>query len=331
MIYPQITVLMSVYNGQRYLKKSIESILNQTCTDFEFIIFNDGSTDSTSEILNQFDDPRIVIISNPNNIGLTKSLNIGLRLAKGELIARMDADDISLPHRFEKQILYLSKHSEVVVVGTNADFIDSNGVIIGNKIALLKPTFKDQLKNNQIIHGSVMFRKSKIISEGGYNEFFRYVQDYELWLRIAKKYPIQNVQDTLYQLRMHTEKIGVKKIEETALYAILSIKLAKGEISNHMLNNIVEISQDTVFPYLNSRDRVFFYSIIVDKFFAKDDMHLMRQQYLSIFLIKPYDIINIFRYLRTFFGKAFIIRSNLYFQKWENYKQNIFNLFNKLN
>jgi glycosyltransferase involved in cell wall biosynthesis len=131
---PRISVVMSVYNGEKYLRQAIESILQQTYTDFEFIIIDDGSTDSSREIIQSYDDKRIRLVINEQNIGLTKSLNKGIRLAKGEFIARMDADDISLPQRFEKQVAYLDSHPEVGVLGTYANIIDHRGKIINNII-----------------------------------------------------------------------------------------------------------------------------------------------------------------------------------------------------
>src|SRR6266498_4162605 len=126
---PLVTVLMSVYNGERYLSEAIDSIINQTFADFEFVIINDGSTDSSREIINAYRDPRIRLVDNSQNIGLPKSLNLGLALARGEYVARQDADDISHPTRFEKQVEYLDDHGEVVVLGTRVWNMDESGRI----------------------------------------------------------------------------------------------------------------------------------------------------------------------------------------------------------
>ncbi len=115
---PRVTVLMSVYNGEKYLREAIDSILNQTFKDFEFLIIDDGSTDSSADIIRSYTDFRIRLIQNEKNIGLTRSLNKGLKLAKGEYIARMDVDDISLPIRFEKQVSFLDKYEDVKLVGS---------------------------------------------------------------------------------------------------------------------------------------------------------------------------------------------------------------------
>ena len=115
---PKITVLMPVYNGEKYLRESVDSILNQTFTDFELLIINDGSTDSSMEILNSYSDSRIRIVTNEVNLRLIKTLNKGIDLATGEYIARMDCDDIADPKRLEIQLQYMEKHPDVAVCGT---------------------------------------------------------------------------------------------------------------------------------------------------------------------------------------------------------------------
>src|SRR6185295_3491651 len=125
---PQVSVLMSVYNGEKYLKEAMESILNQSFPDFEFLIFNDSSTDSGREIILSFNDPRIVLVDNEKNIGLTKSLNKGLSLAKGKYIARMDADDISDAGRLNEQVNYMEKNSDVAVCGSWVQFLNESEV-----------------------------------------------------------------------------------------------------------------------------------------------------------------------------------------------------------
>jgi glycosyltransferase involved in cell wall biosynthesis len=125
--YPKVSVVMSVYNGEKYLCEAIDSILNQTFENFEFLIVNDGSTDRTLEILQSYRDPRIKVINNERNIGLTASLNKGLKIAKGEYVARMDADDVSFPHRLEQQKAFLDRNPRVAMVGSWAEVIDESG------------------------------------------------------------------------------------------------------------------------------------------------------------------------------------------------------------
>ena len=213
MTNPRITVLMSVYNGEKYLREAIDSILNQTFKDLEFLIINDGSTDKTAEILQSYQDPRIKIINNQKNIGLTKSLNKGLKLAKGEYIARMDADDISYQDRLQVQYDYLKNNPEVDLVGSWNDVIDD----IGNTISFWKCNYSSEdiyyILNfrNCLTHCSLLFRKELVVNNGGYNETMKNAQDYELWSRISKIAKIYQIQEPLVKWRMNSNVISTKK------------------------------------------------------------------------------------------------------------------------
>lgn len=220
---------MSVYNGEKYLCEAIDSILNQTFKDFEFLIINDGSTDGTAEILQSYRDPRIKIIINEKNMGLTKSLNIGLKIANGEYIARMDADDISLPKRLEKEVAFLDQNKKIGLVGAYYVMIKENGRIL-HKIKFL--TESDVLKEkllevNQFCHGSVMFRAECIEKVGLYREEFKSAQDYDLWLRISEVYDVANIPEPLYKRKLHTKLVSITQKKQQDEYALLAQKLAK--------------------------------------------------------------------------------------------------------
>ncbi|MDJ0619011.1 MAG: glycosyltransferase [Calothrix sp. MO_192.B10] len=202
----KVTVLMAIYNGQDYLREAVDSILAQTFQDFEFLIINDGSTDSTREIICSYHDPRIRLIHNEHNLGLTRSLNKGWELAKGEFIARQDADDISEPERLAKQVAFLETHSEVALVGTWFKNIDPQGSLIGEYDLPCDSTEIrwEILFYSPFVHSAVMFRKD-IISEqiGLYNEAFSYAQDYDLWWRISRRFKVANIKDYLIKLRVN--------------------------------------------------------------------------------------------------------------------------------
>lgn len=185
---PKVNVLMSVFNGERFLKESIGSILNQTFKDFEFIIINDGSTDSTPLILDEYEkkDKRVKVICQENR-GLTKSLNTGLKLAKGKYIARMDADDISDSKRLETQARFLDSHPSIGVVGIVSHVMDEDGNIkrkIDHPISHGK-IMEKILGDNKMTHSSLMLRKNLLETYGYYNEKFIFAQDYELLLRLS--------------------------------------------------------------------------------------------------------------------------------------------------
>lgn len=202
---PKVTVLMSIYNGERFLQGAIESILGQTWTDFEFLIINDGSTDSSREIILSFNDYRIRLADNPQRLGLTKSLNRGLQMSKGELIARQDADDISYPTRLDQEVRFMDGNPEIVLVGTRARAIDERSK--PKKIELRIPTGLLAIRwflmfQNAFIHSSVMFRKNVIWEKlGGYDETFSRAQDYEMWSRVTRAYKVDNLAEILLDYR----------------------------------------------------------------------------------------------------------------------------------
>jgi glycosyltransferase involved in cell wall biosynthesis len=205
---PMISVVMSVYNGERYLRKAVDSILCQSFNDFEFIIINDGSTDRSGEILASFaaKDSRIRIIEVANQ-GLTKSLNLGLTHCQGRYIARMDADDISLPERFAKQVAFLDEYNETVAIGTGVELIDEDDEPLGTWV---RPTTHEALekahlsgRSARIVHPSVMMRASAVKEVGGYREELSTGQDYDLFLRLGEIGRIGNLPEVLVRYRQH--------------------------------------------------------------------------------------------------------------------------------
>lgn len=214
---PKVTVLMAVYNSEKFLKPAIDSILNQTFGDFEFLIINDGSTDESAKIILSYVDERITYVENEQNIGLTKSLNKGLRLAQGEYVARMDADDVSLPERLKKQVAYLDQHQKVALVGAHSALIDEQGQIYQQ----YKPynwtselLFYSLAFRNVMAHSSVMFRTQTIAAIGGYDENVRTAQDFELWQRVTRKYAAMILPDILIHWRNNEAGISNKKKEQ---------------------------------------------------------------------------------------------------------------------
>ena len=225
---PKVNIIMSVYNGDKYLREAIDSILNQTFTDFEFIIINDGSTDQTKEILESYTDPRIRLF-HQENMGLTKSLNKGLRLAEGEYISRQDADDISEPERIEQEVKFLDDNPQVALVGTHVSFIDKQG----KEFDGWKPPCgheeirKKLMKGNCFCHGSVMIRRECLSAIGVYREVFKHTQDYDLWLRLSERYKVANLNKVLYRFRRHPKAISREKLSEQLNHHLLAIQSAE--------------------------------------------------------------------------------------------------------
>jgi glycosyltransferase involved in cell wall biosynthesis len=256
MEHPKVSVIMSVYNGEKYLQEAVDSILNQTFTDFEFIIINDGSKDKTKEILESYSDPRIRLF-HQKNIGLTKSLNRGLKHATGEYIARMDADDISMKNRFKKQVDFLNKNSNIGLIGTWASLIDNDGKNFHNwTLPLEHNSILDRLsESNSFMHGSVMFRKHCVDVVGGYRQEFKYCQDYDLWIRIIEKYNAANIGEFLYKLRRANNSISREKISHQLYFHILTQELAK-ERKKHGFDSLNEIDIPNIESELTTRYKI---------------------------------------------------------------------------
>ncbi len=212
---PQISVLLPCYNAQKYLREAIESILNQTFTDFELILINDGSTDDSFSIINEFAarDERIVVVDNEKNLGLIATLNKGIDLARGHFIARMDADDISGPERFSKQLDYFQQNAEIDLLGTTTRSLDADGNH-GN-INLLKAKLPlscvfSSLLTNPFVHGSIM-AKAKTLKELKYSSETDalHTEDFEAWSRFALRgKKMANLDEVLYYQRQHESNIS---------------------------------------------------------------------------------------------------------------------------
>jgi len=218
----KVTVLLSVYNGEKYLRHAVESILSQTFADFEFIILDDGSTDGTWNMLSGYSDRRIKLVRNEVNIGLTKSLNRGLALACGEYIARMDADDVSLPTRLAIQTQFLDANPDVGVLASNIENINSQGdVTLTRKLDCHPDLVKwyELFYNHVAGHSRVMFRASLTREVGGYDDTLTTAQDYDLWSRMAQRTHLVILPDVLHQARIHEGNMSFARFEHQQLNA----------------------------------------------------------------------------------------------------------------
>lgn len=210
-----VSIVMPVYNGERYLRSAIDSILNQTFKDFEFIIVNDGSTDRSPEIVTSYKDPRIKVF-NKSNSGIVDSLNLGIKESKGKYIARMDADDISLPLRIESQVKFMEKNREIGLLGTTMQIIYEDGGL-GYVVAPLtedEDIRKAFLVTNMLVHGSAMMRRTILDQVGKYSKKAKHVEDYDLWIRFSRVTKISNLQDLLYQWRVNLSGLSHKNSAE---------------------------------------------------------------------------------------------------------------------
>lgn len=224
---PLVSVIIPTYNKAQYLKKAVESVLNQTYKKIEVIVIDDGSTDNTAEIVKSFNDPRIIYFWKENK-GPAVARNTGIKKAKGKYIVFLDSDDLWLKEKLETQIDFMEKNSEIGLLGTGCYEMTDKGKVIGKKIFPTSNEIlqKDLIKYNPFIQSSIMTRK-EIFDKVGlwYDEKFRESEDYDLWLRIAGNYKIANLPEALTMKRYYKEGLSPAKDKEQ-LYFVLKAKKA---------------------------------------------------------------------------------------------------------
>jgi len=257
---PTVSVVMSVYNGQEFLSEAVESILGQTFRDFEFVVIDDGSADRTAEILAAFAarDGRLRVLRHENK-GRTASLNVGISLAQGKYIARMDADDVALPHRLDEQVDFMERHPEVGLLGGVVEMINAQGQILH----VTQPPLQDSeikkamLHYNPMCHPTVLIRKHIALEAGGYRMAFSESEDYDLWLRISERSRLANLSKPILQYRLHPGQASLRYVKHQAmcsLAACAAAALRRGgssdplsdakEITPQLLDNLVVTPAD---------------------------------------------------------------------------------------
>jgi hypothetical protein len=220
---PPVSVVMSVFNGQAFLEEAIESILSQTFRDFEFLVIDDGSTDATAEILARYAsrDARVRIFRHENR-GRAESLNIGIGFARGKYVARMDADDVALPYRFDEQIDFMERHPGVGLLGGAVELINA----AGKTIDTMQPPLLDSeirsvmLRYNPMCHPAVVMRREVAVSSGGYRKALLDADDYDLWLRMGERSELANLGKVILQYRIHANQVSVRGMRHQALCAL---------------------------------------------------------------------------------------------------------------
>ncbi len=249
----EISVVMATYNTEiLFLQEAINSILNQTFTDFEFIIVDDGSDNGTRAYLESINDSRVKIITNPNNIGITKSLNVGFEHARGKYIARMDADDVSAPTRLEKEYSYMEKHSDVIVCGCETADLINNAIVRGSKrkkrsVNMDEYRVKLLFKNPGPIHPTTMFRHEQLIMHSiMYDERLIHAQDYGMWEEVSHFGKIHVLNEILLFRRKHENQISVARRE----LQISCDKMTQKRILTTLLGDVTD--EEVSFHYYHS-------------------------------------------------------------------------------
>lgn len=289
---PLVSVIMTAYNEEKYIAEAIQSILNQTYKNLELIIVNDGSTDRTLDIIKKFSDNRIKLINNKRNLGASESSNRGIEIAKGKYIARMDADDISLPSRIEKQIDFLEYNTDIHVIGTwikviFEDLIESN--------VLWKYDFDSEkirsslIFNPGVAHPTLMFRREVLVNTK-YNTSYGSAIDYDLYSRLPREVKFSNIQETLLYYRRHdnqmstgitskqqqnAKRVRLKMLKKmgvtpTKLELELHQEISNGIISNFSLSEMIVWLEKLV--YTNNNTKFFktkeFKEVVTNKLYS---------------------------------------------------------------
>jgi glycosyltransferase involved in cell wall biosynthesis len=246
-----ISVVMCVFNGECFLREAVESILDQSFRDFEFIIINDGSTDGSGALLEfyQKKDQRVRVYHQDNQ-GLVRSLNRGCELARGKYIARMDADDIAVNDRLARQFQFMEEHPDIGVLGGAAEVIDSSGKTL--KISV-NPADDSQIRTALLTdcpfwHPTILMRKSLFERVGGYREIVFGSEDYDLWLRMADHGDLANLEAVLLRYRLHHHQVTVRKLREVTFSTLAARAAAEARKNGRPdpLNFVSEITPEVL-------------------------------------------------------------------------------------
>lgn len=247
-----ISVVMPVYNGKTYLHRAILSVLNQSFSDFEFLIIDDGSTDGSSEILLEYQqkDRRIRVVAR-KHLGLIAALNEGCNLARGKYIARLDCDDIAKSWRLEQQINYLNTNRNIVLLGGSTECIDGDDNLL---FTMHWPSQQQGLRDYmlldcQIAHTTVMFTKEVFVAVGGYRPAYRHAEDYDLFLRIGDKHGFDNLDQILCQYRLHSQQISSQQADAQIISSIgarLATKMRRSGLIEPKWRSVVVAYEDLI-------------------------------------------------------------------------------------
>jgi hypothetical protein len=227
---PTVSVIMTVFNGDKFLAETIESVLNQSFRDFEFLVVDDGSTDATADILSKYvhRDGRIRVLGDGKR-GRSASLNLAISLANGKYVANTDADDLSMPRRIEEQVAFMERNPEVGVLGSAYELVTESGVVIDTVGHPLEDSQirSVMLRYNPICHSSVILRKDIVLATTGYRSTFEPSEDYDLWLRMSERSRLANLDNVLVRYRLHGNQLSIRKIEHQTLCVLAASAAAE--------------------------------------------------------------------------------------------------------
>jgi glycosyltransferase involved in cell wall biosynthesis len=243
---PKVTVVIPVYNREKYVRDAIASILAQTFTDFELLVIDDGSTDGSQEVVRSYCDPRIRLVCNETNQGIPKTRNTGIRLARGEYLAFLDSDDWACPERLMKQVAFLDDHPDYVAVGAWIEWMDEEGRPLGRikRKAVSPEEIAAQRLFRSGIENSASMARTVVLRNYGHQEQFDISEDFDLWSRIAAQHKLATLPEVLGRRRIHSGQIMLrqashKKDRRLKIYAsqlqALGITFTDTDLERHAL------------------------------------------------------------------------------------------------
>lgn len=307
MLDPKITVLLPAFNAEKYIGEAISSVLAQDMNAFELLIINDGSTDSTANIIKNFTDPRVHVITQQNQ-GIAAALNNGLSFAKGKYIARFDADDICLPGRLNKQAAFLDTNPAHVVVGCEAEYMDETGnhlfdfACVGYSNEEIKSRLKVECP---FIHSGVMYRKAEVLKAGGYSPLAHNFEDYLLWVQLAKFGQFANLPEKLIKVRLNPESVTIDEKWRGSRFR----KLKKQIITKESIN---KEEGDELLKIINSQDIMryklgAYYSVCGKKYlFNNHKPAKSRSHFKKAILVQPAKLESYILYMLSFLPGRFV-------------------------
>ncbi|WP_332899059.1 glycosyltransferase family 2 protein [Haladaptatus sp. CMSO5] len=254
----QVTVVLPTYNSASFLPDALESLSAQTFEDFEVLIVDDQSTDGTQEIAKNWSDSRMRLVVREER-GLPSALNRGIAEARGKYIARHDADDFSEPARLARQYQFLERHPAVSLVGSGTHIVTEDGTRRSTRHVVEWPSFNELLSGNQFVHGSVMMRREAVIDVSGYDESLTYTEDYDLWLRLASKYVVSNIDEPLYNLRLLSDSIYSEKLRSVKLFGRYARLRIQGRASPQLQQEVEAGNVEAVYDQLTDEQRADFH------------------------------------------------------------------------
>jgi glycosyltransferase involved in cell wall biosynthesis len=304
---PKVTVLMPAYNAGKYIAEAIQSVLDQTFTDFELLIINDGSTDETVKTINSFGDPRIVLIDQENK-GISAALNVGLNVARAPYVARFDADDVCYPDRLKIQYDFITAYPQYSVIGSAANYVDAEGhyIFTHHPAAHLDEEIQ-QLKYSvcPFIHSSVIYKKELVVNNGGYSEHAYTYEDHFLWVNILKNEKACNLSQALIKVRLNPESTTVDERWHSRKFRSIKYSTLKSQ-------RITEAEGDLLYQisgkqYPSRKKKGAYYALCGKKFLVKNYQPAkVRFNIAKAISLHPFRLDNYIIYAASYFPEKMI-------------------------